>query len=194
MSSYFGQFPVETFEFDGEKYDLEDVTRRVHFLSNPFVNYSYIKEVFIDDNRPDVASYNIYSSPNYWWTFFLINNITMNDWPLSDEELEDKMSKYTEFQLNSPVEFVDDSGIQTPRFSFKSFEVDGVTQFHQFNPDSALNPYVKMSRTDSEPVTLREKMQKDNDSRKRIRCVKREFIGQFFNDFRSRIKSRIDLA
>ena len=191
--SYFTQFPIETFEFDGEKYELEDVTRRVHFLSNPFVNYSYINEVFIDDDRPDVVSYELYENPNYWWTFFVINNITINDWPLTDEELEDKMTKYTEFQLNSPVEYETD-GVQVPRFSFKRFVADGVTCFHQFNPDAALNPLIRMSRTNSEPVTLREKLQRENDSRKRIRAVKRDFIGQFFNDFRSRIKSKIDLA
>ncbi len=43
-------------------------------------------------NRPDQCSYDIYGSPIYHWTFFLLNDhLRSQGWPLTNEEIEKKV-------------------------------------------------------------------------------------------------------
>jgi len=49
--------------------------------------------VFIDDfDRPDTLSYSLYGTPDYYWTFYYLNNdIRESGWPLAELELQDKL-------------------------------------------------------------------------------------------------------
>lgn len=45
-----------------------------------------------DGERPDVVSYNLYGSTDYYWTFFLLNrNLRETGWPLSQDDLFKKV-------------------------------------------------------------------------------------------------------
>jgi hypothetical protein len=192
---YFKAFPVSTFEFDGKSYSIEDLTRRVIFEPNGFSNFSYIYDIDISESRPDIVAHQLYGNVNYWWTLFVVNNITMNEWPMTDAELDDMMTeKYTDFQLEQTYRYIDDNGVQVPEFGFKSFVADGQTIRHGFSPDDFLNPNLKMTRSKYNRQTLREFLVQTNEDRKNVRAVRASYIGRFFEDFRKRVQSEVDLG
>jgi hypothetical protein len=191
---FFRQFPVSTFVFDGKSYTIEDITRRVIFGPDSFSNYSYISDVDVGESRPDIVSHQLYGNVNYWWTFFVLNGITMNEWPMGDQELEEWMNdKYTDFQLAQTKRYLDDDGNEVPPFGFPSFQADGVNIRYQFDKDNFLNT-APMSKSKWNKQTLRDFLVQQNEDRKKIKAVRAQFIGQFFDDFRTKINGDIDFS
>ncbi|QIG68064.1 putative baseplate wedge protein [Rhizobium phage RHph_Y68] len=192
---FFKSYPYTDFSFDGKTFNLEDLTRRVIFEPKTFSNYSYIYEIDVSDTRPDVASQLLYQNVNYWWTFFIVNGITINEWPLSDGELEDYLSsKYTEFQLQQTYGYFDSDGVQVPQFGFTNFVADGKVINYAANRDDFFTASSNMLKSKHEKKTLREYLTDQNEKRKKIRAVRADFIGRFFDDFRNRIKNEVDLG
>ncbi|QIG73901.1 baseplate wedge subunit [Rhizobium phage RHph_N34] len=192
---FFKAYPYADFSFDGKTFNLEDLTRRVIFEPKTFSNYSYIYEIDVSDTRPDVASQLLYQNVNYWWTFFIVNGITINEWPLSDGELEDYLtSKYTEFQLQQTYGYFDDNGVQVPSFGFANFNADGKTINYAVNRDDFAITSSNMFKSKHNRMSLREYLTDQNEKRKKIRAVRADFIGRFFDDFRNRIKNEVDLG
>ena len=189
---FFKTFPDSSFSFDGETYVLEDLTRKVLFIPENFSNYSYVSDIVIKETRPDILSYELYENVNYWWSFFVLNNITFNDWPLTDEDLYDQMTeRYSDFELKSVYRYVDENGNQVPSYGFPEFTVNGeIVQYH-FDRNLFNDSNKKITRSSKTPQTLEEYLVEENDKKRNIRAVRPEFIGQFFDDFRKRIKSEV---
>lgn len=89
MSKYFQNFPLTQYDmfFNGQKTDVVDLFRVVK-VKNEFKDdvtfYTYYDVQ--DGERPDIVSTKLYGSPNYYWTFFMVNDHLVNsfkDWPLS---------------------------------------------------------------------------------------------------------------
>lgn len=54
----------------------------------------YNKREIQEYQRPDQLSFELYKTPNYHWTFYLMNdNIKQNGWPLSNREINEKALK-----------------------------------------------------------------------------------------------------
>jgi hypothetical protein len=66
-----------------------------------------------DGERPDTVSYRIYGNPNYYWTFFILNNelrAGLNGaWPLSINQLERMLE--AEYDPYSAITFMPMSGL-----------------------------------------------------------------------------------
>lgn len=187
---YFRNFPIEIFEFDGERYSLEDLTRKVVYRPENFDNGVQIDELLLTGERPDMLAHILYSDSNMWWSFFVVNNITINDWPMSDDELDHYMSSvYTEWQLAQVVEYIGDDGTSLPPYGWKDFVADGKTIYYGFNPNQfkSPNPIRKISQSNGEPITLREKLIRENEARKKIWVIKPIFQKEFRQDFITRL-------
>jgi hypothetical protein len=193
--SFFKSYPYTDFSFDGKTFNLEDLTRRVVFEPKTFSNYSYIYEIDVSDTRPDVASQLLYQNVNFWWTFFIVNGITINDWPLSEGELDDFMSaKYTDYQLEQTYGYFNDDGVQVPAFGFSNFKADGNVINYAVNKEDFYDASSVMSKSRHNRISLRQHLMNQNEKRKSIRAVRADFIGRFFDDFRNRIKNEVDLG
>ena len=103
--SFFTQFPKIQYDInaDGIKTEITDMFRHVDvnekFIDN-ITTYTWyeIKE----GERPDVVSNRLYGSPDYYWTFFVLNESLkqgLNTWPKSYRQfelmLEQDYSKYS---------------------------------------------------------------------------------------------------
>ncbi|QNH71850.1 hypothetical protein P9VFCI_125 [Rhizobium phage P9VFCI] len=193
--SFFKSFPFANFTFDDKTFQIEDLTRRVVFEPKTFSNYSYVYDIDVSDTRPDIASQLLYQNVNYWWTFFIVNGITINEWPMSDGELEDYLtSKFTEYQLEQTYGYFNDDGVQVPAYGFTAFRTEDKVVNYALNRDDFLNPSGNMAKTRFNRMTVREFHTDQNEKRKKIRAVRAEFIGRFFDDFRNRIKNEVDLG
>jgi len=93
--SFFSQFPKVNYDFSGNGsfQRVSDIFRSVrpqgNFIDNPSL---YKKYNILNGDRPDVVSYKLYGTSQYYWTFFVINDFLHDGiaaWPMSQEDLEE---------------------------------------------------------------------------------------------------------
>ena len=92
---YFEQFPKVPYDYkqDGVIQQSVDLFRQVRPLQNFVDNISSYKLYDIPNGqRPDVCSLQLYGTPDFYWTFFVVNDFLhdgMTVWPMSPENLYD---------------------------------------------------------------------------------------------------------
>jgi hypothetical protein len=95
MLNFFKSFPLVQYQFEEDSADktiIVDITRNVRaYLSEMDNANAYLFYEVNDGSRPDQISMELYKTPAYWWTFFVVNeNLSegLHAWPKSDLELE----------------------------------------------------------------------------------------------------------
>jgi len=114
--SFFHQFPKIDYDFfnRGVNYQITDFFRHVN------VDYAFLDDISAyafyqvrNGERPDVVSMRLYGTPQYYWTFFVINDHLKSgiaNWPLSQEAFEDYIRiEYNGYAINSRVQIIIDS-------------------------------------------------------------------------------------
>tara|TARA_A100001015_G_scaffold320675_1_gene447942 strand:- start:1701 stop:2540 length:840 start_codon:yes stop_codon:yes gene_type:complete len=93
--AFFKQFPKVQYDFErnGVITNVVNIYRSVRPLQDFIDNSSaYTFYEVKNGERPDVTSQRLYDNPNYYWTFFVVNDILhdgMRAWPMSQEDLFD---------------------------------------------------------------------------------------------------------
>ena len=91
--SYFKKFPKLVYDFnrEGVVNSVVDLFRQVRPIQNFIDNFTSYKFYSIrDGERPDIVSQKLYGSPNFYWTFFLVNDSLhdgLSSWPMSMQDL-----------------------------------------------------------------------------------------------------------
>lgn len=107
---FFSQFPKVNYDINDQAVNtsLIDIYRHVGIneeLLDDITNYTYY--TIKDGERPDVVSYKLYDTPEYHWTFFIINSQMkngLNDWPRTyNEQVSYIEKKYDEYSI---LEFI----------------------------------------------------------------------------------------
>lgn len=111
--SFFRQFPKIQYDFfnRGVNYEITDFFRYVNAdlkLLDDVSVYSYYRVQ--NGERPDVVSMKLYGTPDYYWTFFIINDHLKSglaNWPMSAELFEDYIkNEYDGYAITSQVNIV----------------------------------------------------------------------------------------
>lgn len=120
--SFFRQFPKTDYAFESNG----TITRIVDIFRSVKVD-----TVFLDDmstyqyyhikagERPDIVSSILYGTPDYYWTFFVINEhlkTGLSGWPMSPEEFEDFITlEYSNIVVDSEpyVDLTTDSSLRS---------------------------------------------------------------------------------
>jgi hypothetical protein len=104
MSKYFKYFPLKQYDYygDGVKSSIVDIYRMVAVDSikiDDVVSYTYHE--IKNGERPDVTSQMLYGTPDYHWTFFVLNPFLragMGAWFKDDHVMEKYLAqKYDQF-------------------------------------------------------------------------------------------------
>jgi hypothetical protein len=89
--SYFENFPQVFYRFGNNETPVSfpQISVYADVIDQIKDDVTTYKEYTILDNmRPDQVSYELYETPDYYWTFFLLNdNIREQGWPLSQVQL-----------------------------------------------------------------------------------------------------------
>ena len=108
MSVYFQNFPTIQYDMydDAHTMEMVDIFRTVRpkaSIKEDLLLYN--KYTIQDGERPDHLSQKLYGSPDYYWTFFMVNENLVNlhtDWPLSRKEFDTMVkSKYDGYVLTT---------------------------------------------------------------------------------------------
>jgi len=95
--SYFRYFPDEFYQFGNEQTTeiFPNISVYADIVDEIKDNVAFYQDYFIQENtRPDQVSFELYGTPNYHWTFYLMNNkLRERGWPLSNAEVLNKVQK-----------------------------------------------------------------------------------------------------
>jgi hypothetical protein len=94
MLNFFKAFPLVQYQFEedsNEKNIIIDINRNVRaYISEMDNANAYLFYEVSDGSRPDQVSMELYGTPAYYWTFFVVNEDLSNglhEWPKSSQEL-----------------------------------------------------------------------------------------------------------
>lgn len=97
--NFFKKFPTVQYDFnrDGILQSMTDIFRHVKPLDN-FIDEALAYRIYEiqDGERPDIVSEKIYGTPNYYWTFFVVNERLHDgyrEWPLSQIDFSEYLDK-----------------------------------------------------------------------------------------------------
>lgn len=110
--SFFKQFPTVNYDLnrDGSIMQLVNIFRSVRPMQNLVDDTSQYKFYEIENGeRPDIVSQKLYGTPEFYWTFFVINDFLHDGykvWPMSQEMLGQYLKEeYGGVAINTSIEF-----------------------------------------------------------------------------------------
>jgi Base plate wedge protein 53 len=109
--SFFRQFPTTTYDLQktGASNRVVDLFRNVtapQLQLDPTVAYTTYR--IQNGDRPDVVSEKLYGDPDYYWTFFIINDHLKSghaSWPMSHNQMETYLTQ--EYDAYSVIQMAD---------------------------------------------------------------------------------------
>lgn len=123
---FFRNFPIVGYRFGDEENPalFQNITAYIDLIDQISDDTSFYEfYTIIDGERPDVLSYKLYNTVNYYWTFFLLNEkLRVQGWPLTTQEIY-KFAK--EYYPNTTLKTTD------PMFS--EFYIGDVVATKPFN-------------------------------------------------------------
>lgn len=110
--NYFKYFPQTLYTFGNETNPdvFRNLTIYTEILDEIKNKSSFYQDYYIQEfERPDQLSYKLYDTPNYHWTFFVMNDhIRERGWPLTNRELIAKAQKdYSKKTLSTNTKLTD---------------------------------------------------------------------------------------
>ena len=98
MSRFFRNFPVVNYKF-GDEIDpalMQNITAYIDLVDQISDDATLYETYHIKNGeRPDIVSYNLYSTVDYYWTFYLLNEkLRTQGWPLTQSEVYTKAQEY----------------------------------------------------------------------------------------------------
>lgn len=129
--SFFRNFPIIGYRFGDETVPtlFQNITSYIDLIDQVSDDTSFYEYYTImDGERPDVLSYKLYDTVNYYWTFFLLNEkLRIQGWPLTNQELYKLAAQYypnTTLITNQPMfgEFYVGDVVATKPFDNPSFK------------------------------------------------------------------------
>lgn len=92
--SYFTNYPTVNYRFGNEStaVAVQDIGAYIDLIDRVKDDISFYQEYNLrDGDRPDQVSNDLYGSPDYHWTFYLLNDdIKERGWPLTRSRISDK--------------------------------------------------------------------------------------------------------
>jgi flagellar basal body rod protein FlgC len=118
---FFNRFPNTKYDFDGQgKFqNIKNIFRSVRALPEFLDTFtSYKLYDVINGERPDIVSSRLYGTPQFYWTFFVVNDFLHDGyraWPMSQQDLVQYFeTQYEGFVITTDPEIVPDAdGLDT---------------------------------------------------------------------------------
>ena len=170
---YFRKFPKVDYTANGITQKMTNITKRIKFLDATLLNY--VSFDFYDvngDERPEHIAANYYSDPNLYWMILFANNIKdiYTDWPMPVNQFETFVaSKYDDVNAIHHYEYTQESGSS-------KFTIELPNDPAQTIPAGAT------------PVTNYEYEDRLQESKRRIRLIKPEYVPNIKKEFSRKIK------
>jgi hypothetical protein len=158
--------------------------RRYKINDDIFSNVVYFKKYAIKDGeRPDVLARNFYGNQFYDWVILLTNNMVnaQYDWPMNNYELY----RVLEQEFDDPYSQINHYEIKQSMGHYAAgLHVDQTfyNGQHKLNIDGVMT--LKNGNEICSPITVAEYYQEENDKKREIYLLKKQYLQSFVDDFR----------
>lgn len=153
--AFFKQFPTIIYDLDkkGQKIEVKDIFRFVDVnekLIDPAsaYQYYYIK----DGERPDHVAAKLYKNPDFYWTFFVVNDSLKGgykDWPLSYQQLQTQIKNdyqpYSVLESSPSDNSILNNFNTSPRTIYIGFKSDSPTD-KNWSPAASIGKFYKIDQ------------------------------------------------
>ena len=207
MANYFSIFPKILYSFDDYKNSeyITNILSRFSFEESLKNNFSaYFMYTIKDDETPEIIASKYYDSPNKHWIILMMNDIIdpQFDWPLTYSSLDSYIDvKYMEMaNSNTSGAGIDWSKSNNIAYYMteKTITPDNIITINQYEIDAntyANTTYSSSNRTleNGDIITLEidktyntyyDYEIEQNDSKREIKLLKREFLVPIENEIR----------
>lgn len=184
--NFFSQFPKVKYNFlnNGINHNITDFSRYAALNDINFDSISFYRYYEIQNgNRPDVVSRILYDTPDYFWTFFVINDHlkNWNGWPLSESAFTDYIKEnYTGYAitLDIPLYEITDSLISDNEYTLIDSSSGNEYSCTLFSKDVNLNQIVVKNVTGGDITNKVDQIKLEDDS---IHNLKKSSVTPFWN-------------
>ena len=158
--------------------------RRYKINDDIFSNVVYFNKYAIKDGeRPDVLARNFYGNQFYDWVILLTNNMVnaQDDWPMNNYELY----RVLEQEFDDPYSQINHYEIKQSMGHYAAgLHVDQTfyNGQHKLNIDGVMT--LKNGNEICSPITVAEYYQEENDKKREIYLLKKQYLQSFVDDFR----------
>ena len=158
--------------------------RRYKINDDIFSNVVYFKKyTILEGERPDSVALKAYGDVFYDWVIFLTNNMVNAhyDWPRSNYE----MYKIVEEEFDDPYSEISHYEIKETIGQYQAgLHVDETfyNGQHKLNINGTVS--LKNGNEIASPVTVAEYYQTENEKKREIYLLKKEYLRSFVDDFR----------
>jgi|TARA_B100001094_G_scaffold64285_1_gene60306 hypothetical protein len=158
--------------------------RRYKINDDIFSNVVYFNKYAIKDGeRPDVLARNFYGNQFYDWVILLTNNMVnaQYDWPMNNYELY----RVLEQEFDDPYSQINHYEIKQSMGHYAAgLHVDQTfyNGQHKLNIDGVMT--LKNGNEICSPITVAEYYQEENDKKREIYLLKKQYLQSFVDDFR----------
>ena len=158
--------------------------RRYKINDDIFSNVVYFNKYAIKDGeRPDILARNFYGNQFYDWVILLTNNMVnaQYDWPMNNYELY----RVLEQEFDDPYSQINHYEIKQSMGHYAAgLHVDQTfyNGQHKLNIDGVMT--LKNGNEICSPITVAEYYQEENDKKREIYLLKKQYLQSFVDDFR----------
>lgn len=161
---FFKYFPRANYVIDNKSFTMADIFRRASPRDNIVDNLALELIAVRDGQTPEALSFDYYGDVKYYWTILIVNEIIdpYNEWVRTTEDLyEWSINKYGSAErLRDPHHYV---------FAGTDIQVD-------YDEDDVAGALIV-------PITNYEYEVAENEKKRTVRLIKREFIEKFVKEF-----------
>ena len=158
--------------------------RRYKINDDIFSNVVYFKKyTILEGERPDSVALKAYGDVFYDWVIFLTNNMVNAhyDWPRSnyemyrilEEEFDDPYSEISHYEIKETIGQYQ-AGLHVDETFYNGQ--------HKLNINGTVS--LKNGNEIASPVTVAEYYQEENEKKREIYLLKKEYLRSFVDDFR----------
>lgn len=158
---YFSNFPkIDVKLSDNVRLSLTDITIRTKIINNiDSLIYLYESYTIRDGDRPDTLSWRYYGRSDLDWIILISNNLMgLDDWPKTERQIYDGLIK--KYGSDSAID-----NINNPAAVLYYEDINRV-------------PVSYDATGEKFAVTILQNELRENDEKRKIRLIKREYISQ----------------
>ena len=206
MARYFRTIPTmryETFDGSGQTKVVTNIFTRVRAkLATKKDRVVYYNYELIDGQTPEIVSWKYYGSTNYTWVVLLFNDILdpKFDWLLTSRELESYIKNKhgsVEAALTGSHHYETKQILATA--SGYGYNVDDVvlekgievSYDFTFSYGTGVSPYSFTKDESRVLVTTYEYEEAQNEKKRSIKLLRRDFLDQFVTEFEELVRSKV---
>lgn len=181
--TYFKDFPYTTYTLNGKTEVVTDILRRSSFFDPVKNNVAVYREYYvIEGDTPESLANEFYGSVNLYWIILLFNS--MHDpnfeWPLDQQEL----NTYCENLYGA-------NGMYKTRYYELNGNIVGEYKEYDYTDENFVwvppsNPFPDNLLV--KRITHFEHEERQNDSKRRIKIPREEFVGEIVKQFKETLQ------